>query len=157
MAPSRSREVWVWRVLLCLWAAQMSWMSSEQFSSDHTRSILQRVLDWIEWSLDPQVLRRVNLILRKLSHVAEYAVLSFLAFRAWNPEPATAARRRAALAILALTVAFAALDEWRQASVRGRTASPADFLLDAAGAAGALALLLHRHAGTQGPAEPQRG
>jgi VanZ family protein len=68
-------------------------------------------------------------ILRKCAHATEYAVLAALIFRALE---------RTWIA-LALTVVYAASDEFHQTFVRGRHGSPYDALIDAAGAAIGLA------------------
>ncbi len=65
-----------------------------------------------------------DLILRKLAHVGEYALLSALLLRALaRPWPA-----------LAIAVTYAASDELHQHFVRGRTGAPRDVAIDAAGA-----------------------
>ncbi len=66
-----------------------------------------------------------DLILRKLAHAGEYALLSALLLRALaRPWPA-----------LTVAVAYAASDELHQHFVRGRVGSPRDLAIDAAGAA----------------------
>ena len=65
-----------------------------------------------------------DVVLRKLAHVAEYAVLGALAFRA---------ARSAPLAVL-LASAYAVTDEVHQAFVAGRHGSPLDWLVDTSGA-----------------------
>jgi VanZ family protein len=64
-----------------------------------------------------------DLVLRKLAHMAEYAVLGALLLRAVRREP---------LAVL-LGSAYAVTDEIHQAFVAGRHASPLDWLIDTAG------------------------
>jgi VanZ family protein len=63
-------------------------------------------------------------ILRKLAHIAEYAILGGLILRAVRNAPA---------AVL-LASAYAATDEIHQAFVTGRHGSPLDWLIDTAGA-----------------------
>jgi VanZ family protein len=76
-----------------------------------------------------------DLVLRKLAHLAEFAVLGALLQRAL---------RRPLVALL-LGSAYAATDELHQAFVRGRNASPVDWAIDTAGVAlGVVALLLWR-------------
>jgi VanZ family protein len=66
-----------------------------------------------------------DLVLRKLGHVAEYAVLGALLLRALRrPAPA-----------FALGVAYAASDELHQHFVPGRRGAPLDVLIDAVGVA----------------------
>src|SRR4051812_34312532 len=68
-----------------------------------------------------------DLILRKLAHMTEYGLLSLLWWRALGRE-----RRFAAIAI---TLAYAATDEYHQTFVTGRHGAPVDWLIDAAGIA----------------------
>jgi len=63
-----------------------------------------------------------DLVLRKLAHVAEYAVLGLLLARAVRTAAA-----------LALGVAYAVTDEVHQAFVAGRQGSPLDVAVDAVG------------------------
>jgi VanZ family protein len=71
-------------------------------------------------------------ILRKGAHLAEYAVLGGLLYRALGRE---------ALA-LAVGIAYAATDELHQYFVRGRHASPVDVAIDAVGIAVGMLLWL---------------
>ena len=66
-----------------------------------------------------------DLLLRKAAHVAEYAILGALLFRALERE----------LPALAAGVAYACTDEIHQHFVPGRNGSPLDLLFDAAGVA----------------------
>jgi VanZ family protein len=70
-------------------------------------------------------------ILRKLVHAAEYGLLAFLWVRALRT---TSVREHALPLAFALTVAFAATDEFHQTFVRGRHGTPVDVAIDAAGA-----------------------
>lgn len=64
-----------------------------------------------------------DVVLRKLAHAAEFAVLGALLYRALRREP---------LAVL-LGSAYAVTDEVHQAFVSGRHGSPFDWLIDTAG------------------------
>lgn len=66
-----------------------------------------------------------DLVLRKVAHAAEYAVLGALVFRAARSAPA---------AILLGSV-YAVSDEVHQAFVAGRHGAPLDWLVDTAGVA----------------------
>ena len=70
-------------------------------------------------------------VLRKIAHVAEYFVLSFLLFRALVLIPV--ARRTALLGALVMTLAYALSDEWHQHFVAGRQGSLRDVLIDSLG------------------------
>jgi VanZ family protein len=66
-----------------------------------------------------------DLVLRKLAHTAEYAILGALLWRALGRE----------LVAWGAGVAYAATDELHQHFVRGRHASPVDVAIDAFGVA----------------------
>jgi hypothetical protein len=72
-----------------------------------------------------------DLILRKLAHLTEYAILGALLLRAVRREP---------LAVL-LGSAYAVTDEVHQAFVTGRHGSPLDWLVDTVGVAAGVLLL----------------
>src|SRR3954451_5928446 len=82
----------------------------------------------------------IDLVGRKIVHMAEYALLCFLWWRALRT--VTQPGRAIALAF-ALAVAYAGTDELHQRSVHGRHGSPVDIGIDAAGA-GLAALALRR-------------
>lgn len=71
-------------------------------------------------------------VLRKLAHIAEYAILGGLLLRAMRSAPAA----------LFFASAYAVTDEVHQTFVRSRHGSPVDWLIDTAGAALGVALLL---------------
>ena len=64
-----------------------------------------------------------DIVLRKLAHTVEYAVLGALVFRAVRGVPAA----------VALASAFAVTDEFHQTFVSGRHGSPVDWLIDTVG------------------------
>ena len=74
----------------------------------------------------------------KLVHLLLYGILGWLVGRA--DRTLATVRRRAALTIAALAC-FAALDEWHQGFVPGRSASTADWAADVVGAAAGLTLI----------------
>jgi VanZ family protein len=71
-----------------------------------------------------------DLVLRKLAHAAEFAVLGALLLRALGAE----------LAALAAGIAYAISDEVHQHFVSGRIGSPLDVVIDAVGVAVGIAL-----------------
>jgi VanZ family protein len=71
-----------------------------------------------------------DFVLRKIAHVAEYAVLGVLLVRA---------TRHVGISF-ALGVLYAASDEYHQTFVRGRHGSPIDVAIDAVGLAIGIAL-----------------
>ena len=77
-----------------------------------------------------------DLVLRKLAHAAEFAILGALLLRALERP----------LAAFAAAVAYAATDELHQHFVRGRHASPIDVAIDAGGLLLGILLLEHARA-----------
>jgi VanZ family protein len=81
-----------------------------------------------------------DLIFRKIAHVAEYFVLTYLLFRAisFGKKPNSSSL------IIAITVAilYAIFDEWHQQSIVGRHGSIIDVLVDSVGVI--MFALMHR-------------
>src|SRR3712207_859746 len=75
-----------------------------------------------------------DLVLRKLAHAVEYAVLGALLGRALSTVPA-----------FAVGVAYAVSDEIHQTFVEGRAGTPLDVAIDAVGVLVGLALLRRFH------------
>jgi VanZ family protein len=73
-------------------------------------------------------------VLRKLAHVAEYAVLGALLYRALRREPAA----------IALGSLYALTDEIHQTFVSGRQGSPVDWIIDTVGVVVGVLLLSWR-------------
>ena len=73
----------------------------------------------------PPILGTWDLVLRKIAHTAEYALLGALLYRAVRHVPAA----------LLVASAYAVTDEFHQTFVAGRHGSPVDWLIDTAGAA----------------------
>jgi VanZ family protein len=74
----------------------------------------------------------IDLIGRKLIHFGEYALLTFLW---WRALVTVTSPGRAALLAFLLASGYAATDEYHQTFVEGRHGSPVDWLIDSAGAA----------------------
>ncbi|MBZ5630119.1 MAG: VanZ family protein [Acidobacteriia bacterium] len=155
--PSRSDAVRrAWAPAL-LWLALIAWESTAFAGSENTGDFLYPIVKF----LDPQITFAQFLIvhglLRKAGHFIGYAVLSLLMLRAWWTTlmlPRWAKRlpswrsmlrswsARAAAIALASTVLVAALDEWHQTMLPGRTGAIRDVALDAMAAACVQLLLI---------------
>jgi VanZ family protein len=82
-----------------------------------------------------------DLILRKLAHMTEYAILFFLFWRGWGQSGTFSVKKRL-LTALVLTILYAASDEYHQTFVPGRAGRIQDVAIDTAGALGGLFLTL---------------
>lgn len=86
----------------------------------------------------------VHFITRKLAHFTEYAILGFLAARAFRTSPRPAISSRWFLISLTLVITFALMDEFHQTFVPSRTGSFYDSLIDIAGGLTALLVVRRR-------------
>src|SRR5215208_1903431 len=82
-----------------------------------------------------------DVLLRKIAHASVYAVLLLLWWRALRE---AGSDPRALMAAWAVTIAYSAVDEWHQTFVSGRHGTPADVLIDAAGASAAALWAMRR-------------
>lgn len=92
----------------------------------------------------PSVPGRWDLLLKKTMHVAAYAILTWLYFRALRGWWSDDARVR--FAGVALAIAYAVSDEYHQTYVPGRSGSWIDVVIDSVGVLSAM-LLDWRYAG----------
>ena len=118
--------------------------SSDQMSMQHSSRIVGPLVHWLFPHLSDEAVHGIVMFVRKCAHVAEYAVLALLLWRALR-KPAEHGKApwrwsKAGL-VLALVALYAASDEIHQAFVPSRQASVWDVLLDTSGAALALLCL----------------
>ena len=108
--------------------------SSDAFSAEHTGSILLSLWTWLFHSVDVHLFLGVHLLIRKSAHIAEYAVLSALCFRALRGPARRTWHAPWMLAAIVLPLVVAIADEWHQSFVPSRTSSSRDVLIDLGGA-----------------------
>jgi VanZ family protein len=132
------------------WLAVIAWESTSFASSEHTGHYLLPVLRFFYPAITLAQFALVHGALRKAGHFFGYGLLSLLMLRAWWTTlilPRWATRlpslrqmtrswslRVAAIALVS-TMTVAALDEWHQAFLPGRTGMFGDVLLDSSAAA----------------------
>jgi len=121
-----------------LWMGLIFWFSTDTFSGSHTGSVLEMVLRAIGVSVEPVVLARVHFLIRKTAHLAAYAILGLLLFRAFRSDNVQRWRLKWAVSAFLIAAAYALLDEYHQSLTQERTASLADSVLDMVGSLGAL-------------------
>ena len=131
---------------LIAWLVFISFASSDNLNAGNTSRIIGPLILWLFPSTSPETLAVVNVITRKIAHITEYAILGFLAARAFRTSPHPAIKQRWFLICLALVVVYALLDEYHQSFVPSRTASIVDSLIDMAGGLTALIIVWKRTA-----------
>jgi VanZ family protein len=118
--------------------------SSDRMSFQHSSRIIGPFVRWLFPHLSDEAIHALVIIVRKCAHLAEYAVLALLLWRALRKPPEPDAPpwswSEAGLA-LALVALYAASDEIHQAFVPSRQGCVGDVLLDTCGAALALLCL----------------
>ena len=123
---------------LIVWLAFISFASSDNFSASNTSRIIGPLVLWLFPNTSPETLEIVHLITRKIAHFTEYAILGFLAARAFRTSPRQAIQQRWFLICATLIVVYALMDEYHQSFVPSRTASIYDSFIDMAGGLTAL-------------------
>jgi VanZ family protein len=118
---------------LVLWILLISFASTSEFSAGNTSAILRPLLFWLFPNIRESRLAAIHFLTRKAGHFTEYAVLAYLARRAFiTSSHAFLQRYWFQLGIL-LVVIYGLLDEFHQSFVPSRTASIYDSALDIVG------------------------
>jgi len=123
------------RLLFKYWLPVLLWMffifigSTDLMSAEHTSRFIGPFLRWFAPDITEATIASIQLIVRKVAHLMEYAILSALLLRALR-QHLIAARSIA----FVLAVLCAVLDEFHQSFVPSRTGSPWDVMIDILGA-----------------------
>lgn len=128
---------------LVAWLVFISYASSDSFNAGNTSRIIGPLVLWLFPNTTPETLAVIHVITRKVAHFTEYAILAYLAARAFRTSPRPALANRWFIAALALVIAYALLDEYHQSFVPSRTSSIYDSFIDIAGGLMTL-LVIHR-------------
>ncbi|MFN2492188.1 MAG: VanZ family protein [Pyrinomonadaceae bacterium] len=118
---------------LLLWMAFISLASTHGFSSLNTSIVIGPLLRWAFPDLSDAGLAAIHFLIRKAAHVVEYAILAFLARRAFITSSVELLQRRWFQGALSLLLIYSLLDEFHQSFVSSRTASIYDSAIDVAG------------------------
>lgn len=118
---------------LIIWLAFISYASSDQFSADNTSRIIEPLVRWLFPRITSETLATLHFLVRKAAHFTEYAILAFLAARAFRGSRGNFLRRRWLLVSLTILVLYALIDEYHQSFVPSRTSSIYDSFIDMSG------------------------
>lgn len=128
-----------------VWMALIFSASADRASFSRTSRLIGPVVRWLFPHWTEEQVDLTVLVVRKLAHFVEYAVLGGLLYRAFWRTCQSGSRlpeRRWAAYALALVALYAVTDEWHQAFVPGRHSSLFDVLVDVSG--GAAGLMAYR-------------
>lgn len=120
---------------LVLWIGLILFLSTGQASMSNTSRFIRPLLEFLFPHAPEEILIVYHGYIRKLAHVAVYAVLAFWASRAFLSPSNEVLRRFWYFFAFLLVVGVASIDETNQSFVNSRTGSIYDVLLDAAGGA----------------------
>jgi len=132
MIKQTHRRFWRYGPLVS-WILFISFASTNQFSAGNTSAILRPLLLWFFPNLSESQLATVHFLTRKAGHFTEYAVLAFLAWRAFVTSSRAILKQYWFQSALLLVVIYGLLDEFHQSFVPSRTASIYDSAIDVAG------------------------
>jgi len=124
-----------------LWMALIFLGSTDILSAEHTSRFLVPFLRWIDPQISLAALNMIQVLIRKLGHLTEYAILAALLWPAFGR--GITWHLKVSILFLVAWVAcaiFAASDEFHQSFVPSRTASPSDVMIDICGALVGLAI-----------------
>jgi VanZ family protein len=115
-----------------VWAVVISVFSTGLFKSDNTGSVIIPMLRFFLPHASAETLDFLHHIIRKCGHLTEYFILSMLILRGIRAGEKGLYLRWVLVTIL-IVAGYAALDEYHQSFVPGRTAAVGDVLIDTAG------------------------
>lgn len=115
-----------------VWVALISIESTDLLSSEHTGTLLYKLVTWLFGPVNLYEFLKFHFYLRKTGHVFAYGMLGLLLLRGWRAtlDPARAWLGHVTLLSWLGTVFVAAMDEWHQSYIPSRTGSVRDVVLD---------------------------
>lgn len=132
--------------LVNYWVPAIAWMvliflgSTDVLSAEHTSRFLIPFLHWLDPRMSWATINMLQIVIRKLGHVTEYAILAALLWRAVRGAHWHIKVSLLFFAVWLICVIFAASDEFHQSFVPSRTPSVHDVMIDTCGAFVGLAL-----------------
>jgi len=118
---------------LVLWILFISLASTSEFSAANTSQLIRPILLWLFPNLSEARLAAIHFLTRKAGHFSEFAILAFLARRAFVTSSRAFIQTYWFQLALLLVAIYALLDEFHQSFVPTRTPSIYDSAIDVAG------------------------
>jgi VanZ family protein len=118
-----------------VWVGVIFLGSTDPMSAEHTSRFIVPFLRWLKPDISAETLASIHFIVRKCTHVGEYAVLGLLLLRATTLM--TNSKRSIPIlyvSVLGMCLIVAATDEFHQTFVASRGASIRDIMIDCSGA-----------------------
>ena len=118
---------------LVLWTGVILFASTDGFSAGNTSRIIRPLFLWLFPEITEAQLGTVHLLTRKTAHFVEYAILAFLARRAFITSTREFLKKHWFALSLIFVAVVAVIDELHQSYVPARTGSIYDSGIDIAG------------------------
>jgi VanZ family protein len=115
-----------------VWAVMISVFSTGLFKSDNTSHVIIPILRFFLSHASAETLDFLHHIIRKSAHLTEYFIFSMLILRGIRAGQKGLHLRWILVTVL-IVACYAALDEYHQSFVTGRTAAVGDVLIDTTG------------------------
>jgi len=120
---------------LLIWVGVIFLGSTDLMSAEHTSRFIVPFLRWLKPDISAETLASIHFIVRKCTHVGEYAILALLLLRAATLMP----NSKRSIPILYVSIwgvclFVAVTDEFHQTFVASRDAAATDVMIDSAGA-----------------------
>jgi VanZ family protein len=123
------------------WMPAVVWMalifigSTDVLSAEHTSRFLVPLLRWFDPQISWATLTALQIAIRKLGHLTEYAILAALLWRGLRGGTQWSWKMPCLLGVVLISCAiFAASDEFHQSFIASRTSSVHDIMIDICGA-----------------------
>ncbi|HAF15352.1 MAG TPA: hypothetical protein DHU55_05235 [Blastocatellia bacterium] len=126
---------------LFFWILLIAFASTSEFSALNTSTVVRPLLLWFFPNLSEARIAAIHFLIRKTAHFTEYAVLAFLARRAFITSSNAFIQRHWFQVGVILVVIYSLLDEFHQSFEPSRTASIYDSAIDVAGGLSVLLVL----------------
>jgi VanZ family protein len=120
----------------------ISYASTGNLSASNTSWLVRPLMLWLVPDIGDETLMRTHITVRKTAHFVEYAILALLAARAFMTSSHALLRRRWMAFSLLFVACASLLDEYHQSFEASRTGTIYDSLIDVAGGAAALVVLV---------------
>ena len=118
-----------------IWLALIYVGSTDLMSAEHTSRFLGPFLRWLKPDITADAIAKVQLFVRKVAHLTEYAILATLLWRAvYSGTNLKIKISTLFVTVWAVSTLIAIADEFHQSLVASRTASIGDVRIDMIGA-----------------------